>query len=68
MPCRQIFGPRPNIDVVRSFIKKKWALKGQVLVTAMAKGFLSFEFTYMEDLSNILCEGQWVVGHSTLVL
>lgn len=64
----KFLGPRPNIDVVRTFIQKKWALKGHVLVTTMAKGFLSFEFTCMEYLSSILSEGQWDIGHSTLVL
>lgn len=61
-------GPRPNIDDVRSFIRKKWALKGKVTVLAMAKGFMSFEFSCLEDLSSILCEGQWGIGRSTLVL
>ena len=64
----KILGPRPNIDDVKTFIKKKWALKGQVSVMAMAKGFMSFDFTCMEDLSNILREGQWATGCSTLVL
>ena len=39
----KFLGPRPNIDDVKTFIRKKWALKGQVLVTAMAKGFMSFD-------------------------
>ena len=64
----KFLGPRPNIDDVRTFIKKKWDLKGQVLVMAMAKGFMSFDFSCMKDLSNILCEGQWAIGRSTLVL
>ena len=38
-------GQRPNINVVQSFTMKKLSLKGQVSVTAMEKGFLSFEFT-----------------------
>ena len=50
-------GPRPKIDDVRTFIKKKWSLKGQVLVMSMEKGFMSFDFTYMEDLFDILGEG-----------
>jgi hypothetical protein len=53
---------------VRSFIKKKWALKGKVSITIMAKGFLSFDLSCMEDLSIILCEGPWAIGHSSLVL
>ena len=50
-------GPRPNIDVVREFIKKKWVLKGQVSITSMAKGMLSLDFTCLEDISPILCDG-----------
>lgn len=59
---------RPNIDIVRTFTQKKWNLKGQVTVTAMAKGILCFDFSCNEDLSNILCEGPLVIGRSTLVL
>ena len=61
-------GQRPNIDIVKSFMQKKWNLKGQVTVTVMAKGFLYFVFSCSEELSNILCEGPWVIGCSTLVL
>lgn len=64
----KFMGQRPNIDVVRSFTLKKWHLKGQVSVTAMEKGFLSFDFTYNEDMTNILCEGPWNIGQETLVL
>ena len=64
----KLLGPRKNIDIVRYFIKKKWALKGELYITTMAKGSLSFDFSCMEDLSIILCEGSWAIGHSTLVL
>ena len=64
----KFIGPRPNIDVVWSFTMKKWSLKGQVSVTAMAKGFLSFEFTCPEDMADIMCEGPWSLGRATLVL
>ena len=58
----RFLGPRLNIDDIRLFIKQKWALKGQVSVMAMAKGFMSFYFTWLEDLASILCEGQWAIG------
>ena len=64
----KFIGKRPNIDVVRSFTMKKCTLKGQVSIMAMAKGFLSFDFSCLEDLTNILCEGLWTIGCSTLVL
>ena len=35
---------------------------------AIAKGILSFDFTCLEDLSTILCDGPWPSGCSTLVL
>ena len=41
---------RPNINIVKSFMKKKWNIKGQVTVTMMDRGFLSFKFSYNEDL------------------
>ena len=34
----------------------------------MAKGFMTFEFSYSEDYSRILCVGNWSLGKSTLVL
>ena len=39
-----------NTDILRAFTQKKWYLKGQITITAMAKGFLSFEFSCNEDL------------------
>lgn len=35
-------GFRPNIDVVRNFIRRKWILKGQVDVAALPRGFFPF--------------------------
>lgn len=64
----KFLGARPNIDVVRAYAKKKWDLKGQVAITTMATGFLSFEFSCQEDLTRILCAGSWAFGKSTLAL
>ena len=64
----KFLGPRLSIDEVRLLIKQKWALKGQVSVTAMAKGFMSFNFTCSKDLASILSEGKWVIGRSSLML
>lgn len=64
----KFIGTRPNIDSVRMFTKKRWSLKGQVSVTAMAKGFMAFEFSFQEDLSLALCGGPWNIGRSILVL
>lgn len=33
-------GPRPNIEDVRSFVKRKWRMTGQVEVSALPRGFL----------------------------
>ncbi len=60
-------GSRPNINIVRSFMKQKWSLKGQVEIAVMTKGFFSFEFTNEEDLSNVLCGGPWMMGKVSLV-
>ena len=60
--------PRPNKYIVITFAKNKWDLKGQLQVTAMAKGFMSFEFSFPKDYSNILCIGNWSVGRSSLIL
>ena len=61
-------GPRPNIDLVRTFTRRKWDLKGHVEVTAMAKGFIFFEFSCSEDFSRILYTGNWSLGISNLIL
>ena len=61
-------GQRPNIDVFRDFARKKWHLKGQVPITAMAKGFLAFDFSCKEDMSHVLSESPWSFGRSSLIL
>lgn len=53
----KFIGPRLNIDLVQIFSKNKWDLKGQVEVTAIAKGFMFFEFFFPRDYSKILCAG-----------
>ncbi|XP_059071415.1 uncharacterized protein LOC131866220 [Cryptomeria japonica] len=65
---RKFMGTRPNTDVVRSFAKRRWHLKGQIEITAMAKGFFSFVFSCEEDLSDVLCGGPWVIGKTSLAL
>ncbi|XP_059066415.1 uncharacterized protein LOC131857723 [Cryptomeria japonica] len=64
----KFMGPRPNIDLVRDFAKKKWCLKGQIEITAMPKGFFSFAFSCEEDLYVVLCGGPWVIGKTSLAL
>ncbi len=53
--ARKFIGARPNIDIVRTHVRNKWDLKGHVEIVAMAKRFLSFWFSCMEDLTRILC-------------
>lgn len=60
--------PRPNIETMRDFVKKKWHLKGKVEVTAMPKGFFSFKFSCEEDIVVIHYGGPWVIGKSSLSL
>ena len=50
-------GARPNIEVVRTFVRSEWALKGQVDIAALAKRFLSFGFSCEEDKHAILYNG-----------
>ncbi|XP_057853351.1 uncharacterized protein LOC131063516 [Cryptomeria japonica] len=61
-------GPRPNIEDVRSSVKKKWRLKGQVDVLALSRGFFVFSFSCGEDLEMILSGGPWMFGKSLLSL
>lgn len=65
---RRFAGFRPNIDVVRNLIRRKWVLKGQVDVAALPRGFFSFAFNSDEDMNKALCEGPWMFGKSTLAL
>lgn len=64
----KFMGPRPNIDLVRDFSKKKCLLKGQIKIMAMAKGFFSFAFSCEEYFSDVLCGGPWVIGMTSLAL
>ncbi|XP_057867264.1 uncharacterized protein LOC131074629 [Cryptomeria japonica] len=66
--ARKILGPRPNIDIVRELSKHKWALKGQVEITAMSKMALSLTFSCKEDMSRVLCDGPWLIDKSMLAL
>ena len=63
----RILGSRRNIEVVRTYVSKKWKLKGQVDITAMAKGCLSLSFSCEEDKWDILCRNPWVLGKHTLI-
>lgn len=64
----KFMGLRPNIEVVRACVKRKWALKGNVEILALPKGLLSFNFSCEEDKLMILCGSPWLVGKTTLVL
>lgn len=61
-------GSHPNIEVVRAYVKQKWALKGNVEISALSKGLLSFTFSCEEDKLRILCGSPWMVGKTALVL
>lgn len=50
-------GPGPNIEVVRSFVKRKWRVKGQVDVSALSRGFFVFSFSCGADLEMALSGG-----------
>ncbi|XP_057820700.1 uncharacterized protein LOC131033477 [Cryptomeria japonica] len=63
----KFMGPRP-IEVVRAYVKQKWALKGNVEILALPKGLLSFAFSCEEDKIRILCGIPWLVGKIALVL
>lgn len=51
----KFMGSRPNIEVVRVYVKRKWALKGNVEISALPKSLLSFTFSCKEDKLRILC-------------
>ncbi|XP_057819204.2 uncharacterized protein LOC131032289 [Cryptomeria japonica] len=64
----KFFGPRPNIEVVRDWVSRKWKGKGQIVVVAMAGGFFSFSFACEEDLRYVLTGGPWMLGKALLAL
>ncbi|XP_059076809.1 uncharacterized protein LOC131876053 [Cryptomeria japonica] len=64
----KFMGPRPNIEVVRAYVKRKWALKGNVEILALPKGLLTFSFSCEEDKIKILYGRTWLVGKTALVL
>ncbi|XP_059070621.1 uncharacterized protein LOC131860254 [Cryptomeria japonica] len=64
----KFFWPRPNIEVVCGFVKRKWNLKGQVDVVTMNKECLSLSFSCEEDRRNILCNGTWAIGKYSMYI
>lgn len=64
----KFMGPRPNIETIKEFVRKKWGLKGQVEVVALPKGFFSFSFSCEEDIVAIRCGRPWVIDKSLLAL
>lgn len=64
----KFMGLRPNIEVVRAYVKRKWALKGNVEILTLPKGLLSFTFSCEENKFRILCGSPWLVGKTSLVL
>ncbi|XP_059074990.1 uncharacterized protein LOC131875008 [Cryptomeria japonica] len=64
----KFMGPCPNIEVVRAYVKRKWALKGNVEISALPKGLLSFAFSCEEDKIRILCGNPWLARKIALVL
>ncbi|XP_057820685.2 uncharacterized protein LOC131033459 [Cryptomeria japonica] len=64
----KFFGPRPNIDLMRIFVSRRWKMKGQVDVSALPWGFYSFAFSCTEDIMTILYGGPWIMGRSSLPL
>lgn len=64
----KFLGPRPNIDIVREYARKKWALKGKVEITAITKGALSLTFSCEEDMTKILCSSPCVIRNITMAL
>ncbi|XP_059078070.1 uncharacterized protein LOC131876644 [Cryptomeria japonica] len=64
----KFMGFKPNIEVVRAFVRKKWKLKGQVEVSAMSKEFFSFSFSCEKYIATILCGGPWVIDKPFMAL
>lgn len=65
---RKFIGQCLNIEVVRSWVARKWKGKGQTDVVTMDSGFFSFSFAYEEDFRSILTEGPWMLGKALLAL
>ncbi|XP_059064686.1 uncharacterized protein LOC131856780 [Cryptomeria japonica] len=64
----KFMGPHTNIEIVRAYVKWKWALKGNVEISALPKGLLSFTFSCEEDKLRILYGNPWLVRKIALVL
>lgn len=63
----KFMGSGPNIKVVKAYVKWKWTLKGNIEISALPKGLLSFTFSCEEDKLRILCGRSWMVGKTALV-
>ncbi|XP_059068244.1 uncharacterized protein LOC131858811 [Cryptomeria japonica] len=64
----KFMGLKPNIEVVRAFVKRRWTTNGQVLISTLPKGYFTFDFSCKEDIQAIRSGGPWVIGKSSLAL
>lgn len=60
----KFMGPRPNVEVVKEFVKNKWRTNGKFF--ALPRGFFAFAFTYKEEILAVRSGGPWVIGKSSL--
>lgn len=61
-------GIRPNLDLIRNWIKEKWKTTGQVDLIVMPKEFLMFRFANTDDMRMVMELGPWFLGRKGLVL
>ncbi|XP_074293052.1 uncharacterized protein LOC141619952 [Silene latifolia] len=61
-------GSKPNLKQVQDFVQKAWKQIASPIVQYYRKGWFSFRFTTQEDMNNVLREGPWKLGSSSLIL
>ena len=64
----KFLGARPDLDSLRSMIKQKWVIRGEVDIAPMSNGFFSFIFNCKEDLNMVLCGEPWSFGKCSLTI
>ncbi|XP_074305112.1 uncharacterized protein LOC141640050 [Silene latifolia] len=61
-------GSKPTFKQVQEFAQKCWHHIASPVVQYYKKGWFSFRFTSLEDMNNVLKEGPWKLGNSSLIL
>lgn len=63
-----VFGARPCIHKIKSFVRSRWGNEDAVSVARMNKGVFLFRFNKKDDMEHVMERGPWTFDYRTLAL